>query len=159
VVLSVHSRNVSFMGSCSPMEPLSSKLSKDSDDTGSTICSTAELTGDCFTRCLASFTTTFFNAQQSLLVIKRGLSGRGFVVVVPSLFQFTTITSPTTDFDNLRRVAMSLTGFLLMWQPVTSPRSKSLGSPALRNFLVLPSNEGNEQDTAFCLLLYRYLLS
>jgi hypothetical protein len=36
---------------------------------------------------------------------------------------------------------MSLTDFLLMWQPVTSPRSKSLSSPDLPMLLVLLSNE------------------
>jgi hypothetical protein len=51
--------------------------------------------------------TTFFNARQSLLFIKYGLPSRGFVVV-PSHFHFT-ITSPTIDLGNLRRVAMSLT--------------------------------------------------
>jgi hypothetical protein len=59
--------------------------------------------------------TTFFKAQQPLLVIKRGLPGCGFVVVVPSCFHFT-ITSPTADLGKLRRVTMSLTDFLLMWQ-------------------------------------------
>jgi hypothetical protein len=60
---------------------------------GWTICSTAELVGDCFTQCLVSFTTTFFNAQQPMSVIKCGLPGHGFIVVVPSCFHFT-ITSP-----------------------------------------------------------------
>jgi hypothetical protein len=52
--------------------------------------------------------TTFFNARRSLSVIKRGLPGRGFVVVVPSYLHFTT-TSPTIDLGNMRRVAVSLT--------------------------------------------------
>jgi hypothetical protein len=46
---------------------------------------------------------------------------------------------------------MSVTDFLLMWQPITSPHSKSLSSPDLPILLVLLSNE---QHTAFCLLLY-----
>jgi hypothetical protein len=58
------------------------------------------------------FFQTTFNAQLPLLVIKRGQPGRGFIVVVPSRFHFT-ITSPAIDFGNLRRVAMSLTDFLL----------------------------------------------
>jgi hypothetical protein len=37
----------------------------------------------------------FFNAQRFLSFIKRGLPGRGFVMVVPSRFHFTTM-SPTT---------------------------------------------------------------
>jgi hypothetical protein len=57
--------------------------------------------------------TTFFNVQRPLSVIKRGLKGRGFVVVVPSRFHYT-IMSPAADLGNLRRVAMSLTGFLLL---------------------------------------------
>jgi hypothetical protein len=57
--------------------------------------------------------TTFFNARQSLLVIKCSLPGRGFVVVVPSHFHFT-ITSPTMDLGNLRRDAVSLADFLLV---------------------------------------------
>jgi hypothetical protein len=93
--------------------------------------------------------TTFFNAQRSPSVIKRGLPGRGFVVVVPSRFHFV-ITSPTIDLGKLRRVAMSLTDFLLMWQPITSLRSKSLNSPDLSVLLVVLSNE---QHTAFFLLL------
>jgi hypothetical protein len=59
--------------------------------------------------------TNFFNAQQPLSVIKRGLLGHGFVAVVPSRFHFT-ITSPSADLGNLRRAAMSLADFLLMWQ-------------------------------------------
>jgi hypothetical protein len=55
---------------------------------------------------------TFFKARWSLLVIKRGLPGRGFVVVVPSGFHFT-IPSPTADLGNLRSVAMSLIDSLL----------------------------------------------
>jgi hypothetical protein len=43
--------------------------------------------------------TTTFNAQHPLLVIKRSLPARGFVVVVPSHFHFT-ITSPAVDFRN-----------------------------------------------------------
>jgi hypothetical protein len=66
--------------------------------------------------------TAFFNARRSLPVIKRGRPDLGFAVVVPSSFHFT-ITSPTVDLGNLRRVAMSLTDVLLMWQPITSPRS------------------------------------
>jgi hypothetical protein len=46
---------------------------------------------------------------------------------------------------------MSLTNFLLMWQPITSARSKSLSSPHLPMLLVLLNNE---QHTAFSLLLY-----
>jgi hypothetical protein len=57
--------------------------------------------------------TTFFNTQQSLSVIKGGLPSHGFVVVVPSHFHFT-IMSPTAHLGNLRRVAMTLTVFLLM---------------------------------------------
>jgi hypothetical protein len=94
--------------------------------------------------------TTFFNTQRSLSVIKCGLPSQGFVVVVPSCFHFT-ITSPTIDLGNLRRVTMSLTNFLLMWQPITSPRLKSLSSPHLPMLLVLLNNE---QHTAFSLLLY-----
>jgi hypothetical protein len=71
--------------------------------------------------------TTFFSARRLLSVIKCGLPGHGFLVVMPSHFHFT-ITSPTVDLGNLRRVAMTLTDFLLMWQPITSPRSKSLSS-------------------------------
>jgi hypothetical protein len=95
--------------------------------------------------------TTFFNARRSLSVIKRGGPSHGFVVAVPSHFLFT-ITSPTADFGNLRRLAMSLTDSLLIWQPITSPCSKSLSSPNLPMLLVLLSNE---QHTDFCLLLYR----
>jgi hypothetical protein len=95
--------------------------------------------------------TTFFNAQRPLPVTKRGLPVRGSVVVVPSYFHFT-ITSPAVDLGNLRRVIVSLTDFLLMWQPITSPHSKSVSSPDLPMLLVLLSNE---QHTAFCLLLYR----
>jgi hypothetical protein len=36
---------------------------------------------------------------------------------------------------------MSLTDFLLMWRPITSPRSKSLSSPDLPILLVLLINE------------------
>jgi hypothetical protein len=53
---------------------------------------------------------------------------------------------------NLRRVAMPLTDFLLMWQPISSPRSWSLSSPDLPILLLLLSNE---QHKAFCVLLYR----
>jgi hypothetical protein len=74
--------------------------------------------------------TASFNARRSLSVIKRGLPGHGFVMVVPSCFPFT-VTSPTIDLGNLRKVAMPRTDFLLMWQAITSPRSKSLGSPYL----------------------------
>jgi hypothetical protein len=74
--------------------------------------------------------TTFFNTRRSLLVIKRGLPGRGFVVIVPSCFHFT-ITLPTVDLGNFGRVATSLTDFLLMWESITSPHSKSLSSPDL----------------------------
>jgi hypothetical protein len=95
--------------------------------------------------------TTFFNARQSPSVIKCSRSGRGFVVVVPACFHFT-ITSPTINFGNLIRVAMSLKDFLLMWQPITSARSKSLSSPDLSILLVLLSNE---QHIAFCLILYQ----
>jgi hypothetical protein len=56
--------------------------------------------------------TTFFSTQQSLSVIKRGLPSRGFIVVVPSHFHFT-VTSPSANLGNLRRVAVSLTDFLL----------------------------------------------
>jgi hypothetical protein len=87
----------------------------------------------------------------SPLVIKRVLSSCGFVVIVPSRFYFT-ITSPTADLGNLRRVAVCLTDFLLIWQPICSPRSKSLSSPDLPMLLVLLSNE---QYTDFCLLLYQ----
>jgi hypothetical protein len=80
-------------------------------------------------------TTIFFSARLSLSVIKRGLPGRGFVVVVPSHFHFT-ITSPAIDLSNLRRVAVFLTDFLVTWQPITSPRSKSLSSPDLPMLLV-----------------------
>jgi hypothetical protein len=38
---------------------------------------------------------------------------------------------------------MSLTVFLLTWQPITSPRSKSLSSPDLPILPVLLSNEGH----------------
>jgi hypothetical protein len=93
--------------------------------------------------------TTFFNSRRPLSVIKRGLPGHGFVLVVPSRFHFT-ITSRAVDLGNLRRVAVSLTNFLLMWQSITSPRSKSLSSPDLPILLVLLSNE---QNTAFCLLV------
>jgi hypothetical protein len=41
--------------------------------------------------------TTFFNTRWPLSVIKRGLPGHGFIVVVPSRFHFTT-TSLTVDF-------------------------------------------------------------
>jgi hypothetical protein len=95
--------------------------------------------------------TAFFNTWQSLSVIKRGIPGFGLLVVVPSHFHFT-IMSPTADLGNLRRVARSLTDFLLMWQPITSPRSMSLSSPDLPILLVLLRNE---QHTAFCLLLYQ----
>jgi hypothetical protein len=61
-------------------------------------------------------------------------------LVVPSHFHFT-ITSPTVDLGNLRRVAMSLTELLLMWQPKTSQCSKSLNSPDLPMLLVLLRNE------------------
>jgi hypothetical protein len=61
--------------------------------------------------------TTFFNARHSLLVIKCGRPGHGFIVVVPSHFHFTS-TSPIADLGNLRRIAMSLTDFLLLWQPI-----------------------------------------
>jgi hypothetical protein len=64
-----------------------------------------------------------FNARQCLSVIKCGLLSRGFVVVVTLHFHFP-ITSPTVYLGNLRRVALSLTDLLLMWQPVASPRSK-----------------------------------
>jgi hypothetical protein len=47
---------------------------------------------------------------------------------------------------------VSLTDFLLMWQPICSPHLKSVSSPDLSMLLVLLSNE---QHTAFCLLLYR----
>jgi hypothetical protein len=83
--------------------------------------------------------TTFFNAELSLSVIKCGLPSRGFVVVVPSRLHFI-IMSPTIDFGNLRRVAMSLTEILLIWQPITSPHSKSLSYPDLPILLVLLSN-------------------
>jgi hypothetical protein len=56
---------------------------------------------------------TFFNAQRPLSVIKRGQTARGLVVVVPSSFHFS-ITSPTADMGNMKRVEMSLTDFLLM---------------------------------------------
>jgi hypothetical protein len=36
---------------------------------------------------------------------------------------------------------VSLTDFLLMWQPITSPCSKSLSSPDLPMLVVLLSNE------------------
>jgi hypothetical protein len=62
---------------------------------------------------------TTFNARQSLSAIKRGLPGRGFVVVVPSHFHFT-IMSPTIDLGSFRRVAMSLTDLSLIWQPITN---------------------------------------
>jgi hypothetical protein len=52
---------------------------------------------------------------------------------------------------NLRRIAISLTDFLLIWQPITSSRSKSLSLPELPILLLLLSNE---QHAAFCLLLY-----
>jgi hypothetical protein len=84
--------------------------------------------------------TTFFNDRQSMLVIKRSLPGHGFVVVVPSRFHFT-VMSPTVDLGILRRVVMSLIDFLLMWQPITGPCSKSLSSPDLPMLLVLLSNE------------------
>jgi hypothetical protein len=95
--------------------------------------------------------TTFFNARRSLSVIKCGLTGRGFIVAVSSHFHFK-ITSPAVDLGNLRIVTISLSDFLLMWQPITSPRSNSLCSPDLPMLLVLLSNE---QHTAFCLVLYR----
>jgi hypothetical protein len=95
--------------------------------------------------------TTFFNAWWYLSVVKHGLPSYGFVVVVPSLFH-SAIMSPAADMGSLRRVAMALTYFLPMWQPVTGQRSKSLSSPDLPILLVLLSNE---QHTAFCLLLYR----
>jgi hypothetical protein len=57
--------------------------------------------------------TTFFNAQRLLSVIKRVLTSRGFVVIVPSRLHFK-VMSPAVDFGNLRRAAMSLTDFLLM---------------------------------------------
>jgi hypothetical protein len=79
--------------------------------------------------------TTFFNARRSLSVIKCGLPGHVFFVVVPSRFHFT-ITSPTIYLGNLRRVTMALTDFLLMWQPITSPRSKALSSTDLPMLLV-----------------------
>jgi hypothetical protein len=57
--------------------------------------------------------TTFFNDRQSLLAIKRSLHSCGFIVVLPARFHFT-ITSPAINLGNLRKVAMSLTDFLLM---------------------------------------------
>jgi hypothetical protein len=96
--------------------------------------------------------TTFFKARWPLSVIKRGQPCGSFLVVVPSSRFHFTITSPTIDLGKLRRVAMSLTDFLLMWQPIISPRSKSLSSPDLPMLLVLLNNE---QHTAFCLLSYR----
>jgi hypothetical protein len=48
---------------------------------------------------------------------------------------------------------VSLADFLLMWQPINSPSSKSLNSPDVPMQLVLLSNE---QHTAFC-LLQRYV--
>jgi hypothetical protein len=78
---------------------------------------------------------TFFNARRSLSVIKCSLPGRGFNVVVPSRFHFT-ITFTAVDLGNLRRVALSQTDFLLMWQPITSPRPKSLSSPDLHCLLM-----------------------
>jgi hypothetical protein len=95
--------------------------------------------------------TTFFNAGRSLSVIKRRLPSHGFVVVVPSRFHFT-ITSPTIDFGNLRRVAMSLTDFLLMWQPISSPRSKSLSYPNISILLALRSNEQHSFLPGFILV-------
>jgi hypothetical protein len=92
--------------------------------------------------------TTFFNARWSLSLIKSSRPGHGFVVVVPSRLHFT-ITSPAVDLDNLRRVAMSPTDFLLMWQPITSPRSKSLSSPDLPMLLVLLSNEQHTLSASF----------
>jgi hypothetical protein len=80
--------------------------------------------------------STCFIARRSLSIIKRSLPGRGFVVVVPSRFHFT-ITSPTVYLGNLRRVAMSLTDFFLMWQPITGPCSKALNSPDLSVLLIL----------------------
>jgi hypothetical protein len=68
--------------------------------------------------------TNSFKARRSLSVIKRDLPDRGFVAVVPSRFHFT-VTSPSADLGSLRWVAMALTNFLLMWPPITSPRSKS----------------------------------
>jgi hypothetical protein len=97
--------------------------------------------------------TTFFNAQWSLSVIKHGIPSHGFIVVVSSHWHFT-ITSPTVDLGNLRKVVVSLTDFLLTWQPITSPCSKSKSSTDLPILMVLLSNE---QHTAFCfsLLLQR----
>jgi hypothetical protein len=51
---------------------------------------------------------------------------------------------------------MSLADFLLMWQPIASPRSKSPSSPDLPILLILL---GNERHTAFCLLLYQEVQS
>jgi hypothetical protein len=133
------------MGTCSPMEPHSSSFSTRNHGVGWAIRSTAELTGDCSTRCLASFTNYLLQRSTVPVGHKRGLPSRDFVVVEASRFHFT-ITSPTIDLGNLRRVTMSLTDFLLMWRPITSPRSN------LPMLVVLLSNE---QHTAFCRLLYR----
>jgi hypothetical protein len=139
------------MGRCSSMEPLNPKLWTHSQGAGWSSHSTAELTGDCFTQCLASFMKDFFNAQQSLSVIKHGLPSHSFIVGVLSRFHFT-IPSPTADLGNLKRFAMSVTDFLLMWQPITSSRLKSLCSRDLPILLVLLSNE---QHTALCDILYQ----
>jgi hypothetical protein len=70
----------------------------------------------------------------------QSLNAANPVVVVPSRFHFT-VMSPTVDLGNARRVAMSLTDFLLIWQPITSPHLKSLSSPDLPMLLILLSNE------------------
>jgi hypothetical protein len=72
----------------------------------------------------------------------RSLNATYPVVVVPSRFHFT-ITSPTTDLGNLRRGAMSLTDFLLTWQPITSPRSVT----ELHNLPMLVVLLSNEQHS------------
>jgi hypothetical protein len=84
--------------------------------------------------------TAFFNVWRSLLVNEHVWPSYGFVLLVPSHFNFTN-TSPTIDLGNLRKVTLSVTDFLLMWQPITSPHLKSLSSPDLPVLLVLLSNE------------------
>jgi hypothetical protein len=91
--------------------------------------------------------TAFFNIRRSLSL------NAAYPVVVLLWLCFhnfhLTIMPPTVDLGNLRRVAVSLTNFLLMQQPITSPRSKSLSSLNLPVSLVLLSNE---QHTSFCII-------
>jgi hypothetical protein len=108
---------------------------------GWTILSTMELTGD------HSMSGEFHEPLSSMLDGPYWSLNAAYPVLVSLWLCLNVFTSQSRH--NLRRVAMSLTDFLLMCQSITSPCSKSLSSPDLSMLMVLLNNENTQLSASF----------